>query len=137
VSRHGLKTTGWAAVAPPTVDAETAKSSAPAPERASRMRTAVGVVLFVAWGVATFLWLASTVDLVAGGDVTAAVTALLAVALLGLLAAMEGLEVSVIDRWQTLWPGRSPPVRRRQRRRGRSSARCLRRWPRRRCAGGD
>jgi hypothetical protein len=31
-----------------------------------------------------------------------------ALALLVLLALMEGLEVSVIDRWQEVWPGQSP-----------------------------
>ena len=37
----------------------------------------------------------------------AAITAFGAVVLLVVLGAMEGLEVSVIDRWQKIWPGRS------------------------------
>jgi hypothetical protein len=68
-------------------------------------RTAFGVVLFVGWGVLTVVWVASTVYLVAHGTFTAAITAVCAVALLLLLGGMEGLEVSVIDRWQNVWPG--------------------------------
>jgi hypothetical protein len=43
---------------------------------------------------------ASTVYLGAHGTFTAAITAMGAVAVLLLLGGMEGLEVSVIDRWQ-------------------------------------
>jgi hypothetical protein len=78
----------------------------PAPEPHHWTRTAFGVVLFVGWGLLTVIWLASTVHLVASGDFTAAITAASALALLLLLGAMEGLEVSVIDRWHTVWPGR-------------------------------
>jgi hypothetical protein len=70
------------------------------------LRTAFGVVLFVGWGILTIIWVASTVYLVAHGTFTAAITAVCAVALLLLLGGMEGLEVSVIDRWQNVWPGR-------------------------------
>jgi hypothetical protein len=82
-------------------------SLAPAGERESRhlLRKAFGVVLFVGWGILTFVWVASTVFLVAHGTFTAAITAVCAVALLLLLGGMEGLEVSVIDRWQNVWPG--------------------------------
>jgi hypothetical protein len=69
-------------------------------------RVAFGVVLFVGWGILTFVWLASTVYLVAHGTFTAAITAVCAVALLLLLGGMEGLEVSVIDRWEKVWPNR-------------------------------
>jgi hypothetical protein len=78
----------------------------PAPEPHHWTRTAFGVVLFVGWGLLTVIWLASTVHLVARGDIVAAITAASALALLLLLGAMEGLEVSVIDRWQQVWPGR-------------------------------
>src|SRR4029450_1086864 len=78
------------------------------PGRRNLLRTGFGVVLFVAWGILTILWVASTVYSVANGNVAAAVTAVAAVALLVLLGLMEGLEVSVIARWQTLWPGRPP-----------------------------
>jgi hypothetical protein len=43
---------------------------------------------------------------VAHGRFTAAITAVSAVALVLLLGAMEALEVSVIDRWQSVFPGR-------------------------------
>jgi hypothetical protein len=79
----------------------------PAPEPRHRLRTLFGVVLFVAWGILTFIWLASTVYLVGRGAFTAALTAVSAVALLLLLGGMEGLEVSVIDRWQHVFPGRT------------------------------
>jgi hypothetical protein len=81
---------------------------APAPEPRNMLRTLFGVVLFVGWGIVTFIWLASTVYLVVQGSVTAAVTAVSALALLLLLGGMEGLEVSVIDRWQNVFPGRPP-----------------------------
>jgi hypothetical protein len=71
-----------------------------------RLRTLFGVVLFVGWGILTFIWLASTAYLVAHGALTAALTAVSAVALLLLLGGMEGLEVSVIDRWQHVFVGR-------------------------------
>jgi hypothetical protein len=80
----------------------------PAPEPRNILRTLFGVVLFVGWGIVTFIWLASTVYLVGQGSVTAALTAVSAVALLLLLGGMEGLEVSVIDRWQNVFPGRPP-----------------------------
>jgi hypothetical protein len=80
----------------------------PMPGRWNLLRTGFGVVLFVVWGILTILWVASTLYSVANGNLAAAVTAVAAVALLVLLGLMEGLEVSVIDRWQTLWPGRPP-----------------------------
>jgi hypothetical protein len=80
----------------------------PLPGRRNLLRTGFDVVLFVAWGILTILWVASTLYSVANGNLAAAVTAVTAVALLVLLALMEGLEVSVIDRWQKLWPGRPP-----------------------------
>ena len=75
------------------------------PERGNPLRTLFGVVLFAAWGILTFIWLASTGYLVAHGEFTAALTAVSAVALLLLLGGMEGLEVSVIDRWQHVFEG--------------------------------
>jgi hypothetical protein len=78
----------------------------PAPKPQHWLRTAFGVVLFLGWGLLTFVWVASTVYLVAHGTFTALITAVCAVALLLLLGGMEGLEVSVIDRWQKVWPGR-------------------------------
>ena len=82
-----------------TTDSQaTTKGSAP--------RFAFGVVLFVAWALATVVWVASTINLAADGDGMAVVTAVVAIALLTLLAGMEGLEVAVIDRWRVLYPDR-------------------------------
>jgi len=80
----------------------------PAVDEGSVLRKLFGVVLFVGWIVVTFIWLASTAYLAMHGRVTAVITAVSAVALLFLLGAMEGLEVSVIDRWQQVFPGRPP-----------------------------
>jgi hypothetical protein len=68
---------------------------------------AIGAVLFVAWGVETIMWVASTIHLASNGEGSAIITAVAAIALLCLLAAMEGLEVSVIDRWKAMYPDRS------------------------------
>jgi len=76
----------------------------PSEPRQHPLRMAFGVVLFVGWGLLTYAWVASTVYLVAHGVLTAVITAVCAVALLLLLGGMEGLEVSVIDRWQKYWP---------------------------------
>jgi hypothetical protein len=70
------------------------------------LRTGFGVVLFVLWGIATIIWLYTNVHLIVDGHISALITALSALALLVLLGCMEGLEVSVIDRWQTVWPGK-------------------------------
>jgi hypothetical protein len=95
-------------VATSTVDTAegTVADAALVEEPPHRLRILFGVVLFVGWGILTFIWLASTVYLVAHGQFTAVITAVSAVALLLLLGGMEGLEVSVIDRWQTVWPGK-------------------------------
>jgi hypothetical protein len=82
------------------------QASDPPLHRHHLLRTSFGVVLFVAWVALTFLWIAATVHEVAHGDGMAAVTAVCALALLVVLCLMEGLEVSVIDRWEKLWPGR-------------------------------
>ena len=81
-------------------------SASQATTKGSAPRVAFGVVLFVAWGLATIVWVASTVNLAADGDAAAIVTAIVAFALLALLAGMEGLEVAVIDRWRAIYPDR-------------------------------
>ena len=83
----------------------TSPGAGPVREPRHALRTAFGVVLFVGWGLLTYTWVASTVYLVGHGVFTAVITAVCAVALMLLLGGMEGLEVSVIDRWQTFWPG--------------------------------
>jgi hypothetical protein len=67
----------------------------------------IGGLLFVAWGVETIMWVASTIHLASDGESSAIITAVAAIALLCLLAAMEGLEVAVIDRWKVMYPDRS------------------------------
>jgi hypothetical protein len=69
-------------------------------------RNVVGVVLFVAWGIATIMWVASTINLAADGDSQAIITAVATIVLLIFLGVFEGLEVSVIDRWKVMYPDR-------------------------------
>ena len=73
----------------------------------SAPRVTFGVVLFIAWGLETVLWVASTIDLAADGEITPVITALVALSLMTLLAGMEGLEVAVIDRWRINFPDRT------------------------------
>jgi hypothetical protein len=70
-------------------------------------RVIVGAVLFIAWGIATIMWVGSTIHLAADGEGAAIITAVAALALMCLLAGMEGLEVAVIDRWKVMYPDRS------------------------------
>jgi hypothetical protein len=55
----------------------------------------------------TVIWVASTIDLAADGESSAVISAVLALALMALLAGMEGLEVAVIDRWRVIYPDRT------------------------------
>jgi hypothetical protein len=82
-------------------------STQAAPILRSTPRVAFGAVLFFVWGIETVLWVASTVDRVADGEIMPLITALAAIALMCLLAGMEGLEVAVIDRWKVMYPDRS------------------------------
>jgi len=70
-------------------------------------RTLFGVLLFVTWAILTVLWVTSTVQSVIHGQISPLITAIAALALMTLLAGMEGLEVSVIDRWRSMYPDRS------------------------------
>jgi hypothetical protein len=79
----------------------------PRPRIGSALRVGFGVVLFAGWVIETIVWVSSTVDLAEKGNGTAVVTAVAAVALMVLLAGMEGLEVAVIDRWRELFPGQT------------------------------
>src|SRR5919201_3203607 len=88
-----------------TQDGQRRRPQLPVLRQGSLLRTALGADLFVAWAIATIVWVASALDSLANGDAIPAVTAVGALALMVLLACMEGLEVSVIDRWQTVWPG--------------------------------
>jgi hypothetical protein len=73
----------------------------------SALRTTFGAVLFVAWGIATILWVYTAIHALADGEPGAAIRAVCALLLMILLAGMEGLEVAVIDRWRELYPERS------------------------------
>ena len=70
------------------------------------VRTTVGVVLFIAWGVLAFLWVYDAIYNLAHGVSGPAIKSLGTLLLLALLAGMEGLEVAVIDRWSDLYPER-------------------------------
>jgi hypothetical protein len=68
------------------------------------LRTIFGVVLFIAWGAETILWVYDAFHALAGGTAGPAIRAVVALLLMILLACMEGLEVAVIDRWRELFP---------------------------------
>jgi hypothetical protein len=70
-------------------------------------RVIVGTVLFIAWGIETIMWVGSTIHLASNGEGAAIITAVAALALMCLLAGMEGLEVAVIDRWKVMYADRS------------------------------
>lgn len=70
-------------------------------------RVIFGVILFIAWGIESILWVATTIDKAADGEITPIITAIAALALMALLAGMEGLEVAVIDRWRSMYPDRT------------------------------
>ena len=75
---------------------------------AGALSTVVGAVLFVAWGIAAIIWVASTINLAADGKSMAIITAVATLVLLTVLAVAEGGEVAVIDRWKVMWtPQRS------------------------------
>jgi hypothetical protein len=82
-------------------------STAQAATVRSAPRVAFGAFLFIGWGILTLLWVGSTIDLAADGEIAAVISAVVSIALMALLAGMEGLEVAVIDRWRVLYPDRS------------------------------
>ena len=82
-------------------------------------RATFGMVLFIVWGVLSVLWVYDAIYQLAHGEPTPAITAVVAVLLMLLLAVMEGLEVAIIHAGAgfirtapltTSRPG-SPPVR--------------------------
>jgi hypothetical protein len=73
----------------------------------SMPRLLFGVILFIAWGIESILWVATTIHKAADGEITPIITAVAALALMALLAGMEGLEVAVIDRWRSMYPDRT------------------------------
>jgi hypothetical protein len=81
----------------------------PAAGLRSAPSVAFAVVLFTAWSIETILWVYATIHSLADGEVTPLITALATLALFVLLAGMEGLEVSVIDRSRVLFKDRGTP----------------------------
>ena len=69
-------------------------------------RATFGMVLFIAWGVLSVLWVYDAIYKLAHGEPGPAIAAVVALLLMLLLAGMEGLEVAVIDRWSHLYPER-------------------------------
>ena len=76
-------------------------------------------MLFIAWGVLSVLWVYDAIYKLAHSHPTPAITAVVAILLMLVLAVMEGLEVVMIHDWSrftrtapltTSRPG-SPPVR--------------------------
>src|SRR6266436_3118715 len=69
-------------------------------------RATFGTVLFIAWGVLSVLWVYDAIYELAQGHPTPAITAVVAVLLMLVLAVMEGLEVVMIHDWSRLYPDR-------------------------------
>ena len=70
-------------------------------------RATFGTVLFIAWGVLSVLWVYDAIYELAHSHPTPAITAVVAVLLMLVLAVMEGLEVVMIHDWSRLYPDRS------------------------------
>ena len=70
-------------------------------------RATFGAVLFIAWGVLSVLWVFDAIYELAHGHPTPAITAVVAVLLMLVLAVMEGLEVVMIHDWNRLYPDRT------------------------------
>src|SRR3954471_18394644 len=67
-------------------------------------RAVFGVVLFIAWGVLTILWVYDAIYKMAHGEFEPAIAAVVAILLMLVLAVMEGLEVVMIHDWTRLYP---------------------------------
>src|SRR6185312_8217752 len=70
-------------------------------------RATFGMVLFIAWGVLSILWVYDAIYKLAHGEPGPAIAAVVALLLMFVLAVMEGLEVVMINRWNQLYPDRS------------------------------
>ena len=70
-------------------------------------RATFGTVLFIAWGVLSVLWVYDAIYELAHGQPSPAITAVVAVLLMLVLAVMEGLEVVMIHGWNRLYPDRT------------------------------
>lgn len=70
-------------------------------------RATFGTVLFIAWGVLSVLWVYDAIYELAHSHPTPAITAVVAILLMLVLAVMEGLEVVMIHDWNRLYPDRT------------------------------
>jgi Mg2+/Co2+ transporter CorB len=70
-------------------------------------RATFGMVLFIAWGVLSILWVYDAIYKLAHGEPGPAIAAVVAILLMLVLAVMEGLEVVMIDGWSQLYPDRT------------------------------
>ena len=70
-------------------------------------RAAFGMVLFIAWGVLSLLWVYDAIYKLAHGEPGPAIAAVVALVLMLVLAVMEGLEVVMIHDWNHLYPDRT------------------------------
>jgi len=71
------------------------------------LRTTFGMVLFIAWGVLSVLWVYDAIYKLAHGEPGPAIAAVVALLLMFVLAVMEGLEVVMIHDWNRLYPDRT------------------------------
>lgn len=76
----------------PTVSANSFDQNRVSPRWSGVLRQGIGIVLFLAWGIETVLWVWTNVRLVLNGDITSGITAVAALGLLILLGGMEGLD---------------------------------------------
>jgi hypothetical protein len=70
-------------------------------------RATFGMVLFIAWGVLSVLWVYDAIYKLAHGESGPAIAAVVALLLMFVLAVMEGLEVVMIHDWNRLYPDRT------------------------------
>src|SRR4029077_19669976 len=70
-------------------------------------RATFGMVLFIAWGVLSVLWVYDAIYQLAHNHPGPAIAAVVAVLLMLVLAVMEGLEVVMIHGWNRLYPDRT------------------------------
>jgi hypothetical protein len=70
-------------------------------------RATFGMVLFIAWGVLSVLWVYDAIYKLAHGVPGPAIAAVVALLLMFVLAVMEGLEVVMIHDWNRLYPDRT------------------------------
>src|SRR3954447_10458211 len=70
-------------------------------------RATFGMVLFIAWGVLSILWVYDAIYKLVHGEPGPAIAAVVALLLMLVLAVMEGLEVVMIHSWSQLYPERT------------------------------